>query len=224
MRFGLVLSAFAFLSFSFANDSALQACQGMFENSPKKSVLMETGQNVLTGMFIGGAIGFLSGLIEGKKDEAGERAVLGAVAGATAGIIYSIYKNESKLHKSRDALAKELNYSPTYGNIFRIVYAKVEGNKSEFKAGEFVPIVIRFNAIKPNPEEPVEVFYTGKLYHNGKLVGTFYDRIYIPQGQSADVFAIPVCNGAKVGEYTLELTATSSGISDTIRLSWRIGG
>jgi len=224
MRFGVVLSIFASLSFSFATDNMLQACKNMFENSPKKSVLMETGQNVLKGAIGGAALGFLSGLIEGKKDKATERAILGGIAGATAGIIYSIYKNESKLHKSRDALVKELNYNPTSGNIFQIVYVKVEGDKSEFKAGEFIPIVIRFNALKPNPEEPVEVFYTGKLYHDGKLVGMFYDKIYIPQGQSADVFVIPVCNGAKVGEYTLELIATSSGISDTTRLSWRIGG
>ena len=224
MHLGLVVSFIAIISFSFAKDYAIQACKNMFENSPKKSVLMGSAQNILTGMALGAAIGYISALVQGKAEDAMKRAMLGAIGGATTGIIYSIYKNKSKLHKSRKALVKELNYSPEYGNVFQIVYAKVEGNKSYFKAGEFIPIVIRFNAIKPNPEEPVEIFYKGKLYHNGKLIGIFYDKIYIPQGQSADVFAIPVCKGAKPGEYTLELTATSSGISDTTRVSWHIGG
>ena len=224
MRSGLILSLIASLSFSFANDYVLQACKNMFEHSPKKSVLMGSAQNILAGAAIGAAIGYISAIIQGKKKEAGKRAVIGAASGATAGIIYSIYKNKSKLHKPREVLVRELNYTPAYGNVFQIVYAKVEGNKPYFKAGEFIPIVIRFNAIKPNPEEPVEIFYKGKLYRNGKLLGIFYDKIYIPQGQSADVFAVPVCKGAKPGEYTLEITATSSGISDTARVSWRIRG
>lgn len=206
----LLSTVFSQISFAINNDS----CSYMLEHSPKNSVVESTAKAVIGGALIGALAGFLL-----DRKNRGQGAVLGALAGMAAGVGYSYYKNQSKLRISPEDLAKKINYdykSP----YFRFENIKIKGNT--FRPGQYIPLIFRFDILKPKKHEVALVSYYATLYRNNLPISSFYDTITLPQGGVADVFAIPVCNGVTPGHYTLYVRAVSSGIEDVKEVGWTV--
>ena len=204
----LLSTVFSQISFAINNDS----CSYMLEHSPKNSVVESTAKAVIGGALMGALAGFLL-----DRKNRGQGAVLGALAGMAAGVGYSYYKNQYKLRISPEDLAKKINYdykSP----YFRFENIKIKGNT--FRPGQYIPLIFRFDILKPKKHEVALVSYYATLYRNNFPISSFYDTITLPQGGVADVFAIPVCNGVTPGHYTLYVRAVSSGIEDVREVSW----
>ncbi|GAB6077497.1 YMGG-like glycine zipper-containing protein [Hydrogenobaculum acidophilum] len=191
--------------------SVNSSCKYMLEHSPKDSVVESTAKYM-----IGGAIaGALAGALLDKNRAQG--AIVGAIGGALAGVGYSYYKNQEKLRTSPEDLAKKINYdykSP----YFRFENIIINGNA--FSPGQYIPMIFRFDILKPDKHEGALVSYYATLYRNNIPISSFYDVITLPQGGVSDVFAIPVCKGAVPGNYTLYVRAVSSGIQDIKEASW----
>jgi len=204
----LLSTVFSQISFAINNDS----CSYMLEHSPKNSVVESTAKAVIGGALMGALAGFLL-----DRKNRGQGAVLGALAGMAAGVGYSYYKNQYKLRISPEDLAKQINYdykSP----YFRFENIIIQGNI--FRPGQYIPLIFRFDILKPKKHEVALVSYYATLYRNNFPISSFYDTITLPQGGVADVFAIPVCNGVTPGLYTLYVRAVSSGIEDVREVSW----
>lgn len=244
MPYGLLLFILIpFLTYiSYAQD-LVKACEDMFKESPKSSVLEEAGKSLFRIRFnlnkrervespedvtrlvseflkpFGNLINKNQGTYSREDNTARQ-----LFKHFMENIQQVIEENKNKIRIPREELVRKLNYTPSQGVYFKLVGAKIEAKKLYFRPGEYIPIILRFQALKPEPDDPVEVFYKGKLYKNGKLIGNFFDKIWLPQGEVSDLFVIPVCRGSIPGNYTLELSVSSSGITDTTRISWRIGG
>ncbi len=241
MPYTFLLILFSLLCMSYAQD-LVSSCKDMFRKSPKNSVLEGAGKSFfknvfnmdkrqkidstqdithLVSEFLKPFGNFIKKNTSDKREDNTAKQIFDYFMGNIQRVIE---EHRDKIRIPREELVRRVHYTPSQGVYFKLVKVNIEEKKLYFKPGEYIPIILRFWAIKPNPDEPVEVFYKGKLYRNGKLISIFFDKIWLPQGEVSDFFIIPVCKGSIPGTYTLELNVSSSGIKDTARISWRIGG
>ena len=211
LSYASLFLASLFSSSAFGADTS---CKYMLEHSPKSSVVSSTAKSVAAGAIVGGLLGALFD----KKNRA-QGAIIGAIGGMMAGVGYAYYKNQEKLRTSPEDLAKQINYDYKTP-YFR--FEKIIINGSSFSPGQYIPLVFRFDILKPKKNEGALVSYYATLYRNNVPISSFYDTITLPQGGVADVFAIPVCQGAVPGSYTLYVRAVSSGIESIQETSWYI--
>jgi len=217
-----ILFIFVFLSFTtkvFA-DEIDECVNFIVENSPKVSTATKMGKNAIKGILGGAVVGALIGASTKDKNNATAGAFIGAIAGGATAAIASRMAYRIEIKEPRDSVIKKTGYDPSKGVVFNIL--EIKNEKPVVKQGDFVPITIRYIILYPDQNAYPDVFYLVKLYKDGELVSSFYEKITLVQGEVADKFAIPICNGSKSGKYELELNLSSGDIKQTRTVSWEV--